>query len=100
MKKLGKIVIPFFIIFVVIVGFYFLNVDKKNVYSYKWVKEDKSVLNQYYLYLINSRGKKITGRVEIVYLNNKSEYMTISTNGKLFIKSTIKEVRNIKEVKK
>lgn len=65
-------------------------------YSYEWIKIEESTIGQYKLYLLNENGNRISGTATITYLNGKSENLSIPLSGKIFIKSTIKSITNIK----
>lgn len=97
MKLKKKNVVKIVIFVVVVIGLFFgYKVYQKNyeICSYKWVKEEKSSIGQYRLYVNDKHGKHIEGRVMLTYLNNKIEYVNVSSKGNLYIKKTIKKVSN------
>ncbi len=93
MKKNKKILIPLILIAFVI-GFICL--FRTNTYSYSLEKEEKSVVNQYRLYVNNKNGKHIDGKVDVTYLNGKKQTIKVKKDGTLIIKSVIKKIDNPK----
>ncbi len=93
MKKNKKLLIPLILIVFVIV---FICIFKTYTYSYSLEKEEKSVVNQYRLYVNNKNGKHIDGKVDITYLNGKKQTIKVNKDGKLIIKSVIKKIDNPK----
>lgn len=92
-KNIAKIII----VIVLVIGLFFgYKIYKKNyeICSYKWVKEEKSSIGQYRLYVNDKNGKHVDGRVMITYLNGKSKYVEISSKGNLYVKSIIKKISN------
>ena len=90
-KKLFSLIAILLVI--IIVGAVAIFKYNNDPYSYKWVKIDNSVINQQRLYVVSRTGKHVGGNVEITYLNNKSEKITITKNGKLYVSSIIKKVK-------
>lgn len=91
MKK-NKLIIIVGIVLVIIISLFVL--FKNNKYSYKWVDEKESTINQSRLYVVDKFGRHIDGKVTITYLNGKSEEVEISKNGELYVKDIIIEVKN------
>lgn len=84
-------------LFILLVLSTFVIKQNNNAYSYEWVKEKNSVINQQRLYVNNKNNKHIEGYVRITYINNNSEKIMISKEGKLFVKSIVKKVKVINE---
>lgn len=93
MKINKKVLIPLILI-VFIIGF--ICIFRTNTYSYSLEKEEKSVVNQYRLYVNNKNGKHVNGKVDVTYLNGKKQTITVDKEGKLIIKSVIKKIDNSK----
>lgn len=93
MKFKKKLLISFLILIVFILSFLFI---RSKSYSYSLVKEEKSVVNQYRLYVTNKNGKHIDGTVDVTYLNGKKQTIEVTKDGKLIIKSVIKKIDNPK----
>ena len=93
-KKIFTLIISILVLIIIAV----LVIIKINnePYSYKWVKIKESVINQQRLYVVSRSKKYVNGNVEITYLNDKVEKVTISKKGKLYVKSIIKKVKIIK----
>lgn len=83
------------LIAVLAIGVTFVIKENNNLYSYEWVKENNSVINQQRLYVNNKNNKHIEGYVRITYINDRSEKIKISKEGKLFVKSIVKKVKII-----
>lgn len=97
MKLKKKNVVKILILIVIVIGLFFgYKIYKKNyeICSYKWVKEEKSYVGQYRLYVNDKNGKHVDGSVMLTYLNGKVEYVNVSSKGNLYIKKTIKKVSN------
>lgn len=92
-KKILIIVLSLFIIFL---GFTGLIISKNynEQITYEWVEEKQSSIGQYRLFINNSKGKHIDGKIRITYLNGKSEVVEISSDGELYVKNIIKKVEN------
>lgn len=91
-KLLVLIVVP-----VLVIGLFIGYKSYKRDYeicTYKWVKEEKSSIGQYRLYVSDNKGKHVKGRVMLTYLNGKSKYVDVSVNGNLYVKNVIKKVSN------
>ena len=98
-KNVAKLIIVIALTVSLVFGY---KTYKKNyeICSYKWVKEEKSSIGQYRLYINDKKGKHVDGKIMITYLNGKSKYEEISKDGKLYVKSVIKKVSNPKRRKK
>lgn len=94
-KKKSLIILIIIITIIILCSCFFISNTNNKVYSYEWVKEQNSVINQQRLYVNNKRNKHVEGYVRITYLNGKSNKVKISKNGKLFVKSVVKKVRII-----
>ena len=97
MKLNKKKIIILIIILLLLIGLFlsFKMINNNDAYSYEWVKEKDSVINQQRLYVNNKRGKHINGYVRITYLNDNSRKEEIKKEGKLFVRSVIKKVKVI-----
>ena len=78
-----------------VIGIVFVTKENNKIYSYEWIKENDSVINQQRLYVNNKNKKHIEGYVRITYINDNSEKIKINKEGKLFVKSIIKDVKII-----
>lgn len=97
MKLKKKNLLVLILVLVAITGVIFGYKTYKSNYeicTYKWVKEEKSSIGQYRLYVNDKKGKHIKGRVMLTYLNGKSKYVDVSEKGNLYVKSVIKKVSN------
>ena len=66
-----------------------------NTYNAQWVKIDTSVIGQYYLYIVNSEGTRVSGTATIITKTGASETVSIPSTGKIYVKDTISNVTNI-----
>lgn len=73
---------------------------EKVTYSVKWSKVDGSAIEQYRLYIINSKGEYVNGTLEITTIAGKTFEENVTTNGStnIYIKSAIQTVK-IKNIK-
>lgn len=93
MKNIRRFLIIFLVLFALIVCLFIFT---DNTCSYSLVKEEKSVVNQYRLYVNSKTGRHVNGSVDITYLNDKKETIKVDKKGKLIIKSVIKKISNPK----
>ncbi len=92
MKK--KIIIPIAIILLTTVLILVTNINQKEEYSYEWIKEKESTIEQYRLYINDKKGKHIDGTARLVFINGKTKRVEIDKEGLLYVKSVVAEVRN------
>lgn len=72
-----------------------ITVNKKITYTYEWEKIGTSVVDEYYLYIVDSDGNKVSGRVNIKYNNDKNKEFNISKEGIKVVKSAVFSVEII-----
>lgn len=96
MKK-KKLIIFLFLVIVIIVTVIFIIIgsNQNKAYSYKWEIEKNSVINQQRLYVVNKKGKPTSGYVRVTYLKGNSKKIKIEKEGKIFVKSVVKDVKVI-----
>lgn len=92
MKK--KIIIPITIIILTTLLILVININKKEEYTYEWIKEKESTIEQYRLYINNKKGEHIDGTARLVFINGKTKRVEIDKEGLLYVKSVVSEVRN------
>ena len=92
MKK--KIIIPILIILLTTVLILVTNLNNKEEYTYEWIKEKESTIEQYRLYINNQKGEHIDGTARLVFINGKTKRVEIDKEGLLYVKSVVSEVRN------
>ena len=92
MKK--KIIIPITIILLTTSLILVTNINKKEEYTYEWIKEKESTIEQYRLYINNQKGEHIDGTARLVFINGKTKRVEIDKEGLLYVKSVVSEVRN------
>lgn len=63
--------------------------------TYQWEKIDISIVDQYYLYIVDSNGNKVSGRVNIKYNNDKNKEFNISSEGIKIVKSAVSSIEII-----
>ena len=85
------------LIIVIVLSTTILLLNNSSEYNYEWVDERNSIINQSRLFVNDSSGKHIDGKVTITYLNGKSEEVSISKDGVLYVRSIIKNVKNPKK---
>lgn len=74
-----------------------LTTTQKIVYGYYWVDDKNSSIGQSVLYVVNKNtNTKVSGTVTITYANGASETVSIPVSGRMFVKSTISQVSNVK----
>ena len=94
-KKKKLIAFIIMIIIALLIGGYICFKDYNKPASYEWIKVEGSVINQQRLYINNKNKKHIEGYVRITYLNGTSKKEQIPKEGKIYVKSVIKEVKVI-----
>ena len=72
-----------------------VTVNKKITYSYEWQRIDSSSVGEYYLYIVSSEGKKVSGKVNIMYSNGKSKEHDVPASGIKLVKSAVSSVEII-----
>lgn len=72
-----------------------VKVNKKVTYEYQWEMIGNSSVGEYYLYIVNSEGKKVNGMVKITYVGGKSREQFIEPDGFKIIKNTVLSVEII-----
>jgi hypothetical protein len=92
-KKLIAFIIVLVLVLLIVGIILFKDYNKPA--SYEWIKEENSVINQQRLYINNKNDKHIEGYVRITYLNGTSKKELIPKEGKMYVKSVIKEVKVI-----
>lgn len=92
----GKYVILLVVVIIIIVTSSIILINKYNQVSYEWVLEKESTIGQYRLYINDLNGKHIDGKINITYINDKSEVIEVSKDGVLYVKNIIASVSNPK----
>lgn len=70
-----------------------ITVEKNIIYSVEWVKVVESNIGQYTLYIKDSDGNYVSGKVEITTINDKVSVIDVPIEGVIYIKSAIKDVK-------
>jgi uncharacterized repeat protein (TIGR02543 family) len=58
-------------------------------YSVEWVQDNTSVIGQYYMYIKRSDGQRVSGTIKIIYNNNASESVSVSSSGYYIVKDIV-----------
>lgn len=68
-----------------------ITVNKKVeiTYSVEWQRIESSSIGEYYLYIVGSDGKKVSGKVNVVYTNGKTKEHDVTTGGVKLVKSVV-----------
>lgn len=70
---------------------------KAVVYGYYWVDDKNSSIGQSMLYIINKNtNARVSGTATITYANGASETVSIPASGRMFVKSTVSQVSNVR----
>lgn len=69
-----------------------VTVKKAVTYSTQWERIESSSLGEYYLYIVSSEGKKVSGRVKVTYLGGGTKEQEVSSGGLKLIKSAVQSV--------
>lgn len=70
---------------------------KAVVYGYYWVDDKNSSIGQSTLYIINKNtNTRVSGTATITYANGASETVSIPASGRMFVKSTVSQVSNVR----
>ena len=96
-KKKILIIVIFIISILLISGVFIFKIQESNniPVSYEWVKEKDSVVNQQRLYINNKNKKHIEGYIRVTYLKGNSVKEKIPKEGKVYVRSVVKEVKVI-----
>lgn len=70
---------------------------KAVVYGYYWVDDKNSSIGQSMLYIVNKNtNARVSGTATITYANGASETVSVPASGRMFVKSTVSQVSNVK----
>lgn len=70
---------------------------KAVVYGYYWVDDKNSSIGQSMLYIVNKNtNARVSGTATITYANGASETVSIPASGRMFVKSTVSQVSNVR----
>ena len=67
-------------------------VNKKITYTYEFEKIEGSIADEYYLYIVSSEGNKVSGKVNITYINDKDKEHDITENGIKIVKNAVSSI--------
>ncbi len=62
-------------------------------YKIEWKKIDTSSIGEYYLYIIDSKGRYVSGKVEITTIDDETDTKDVPSTGLMLIKSEVKSAK-------
>lgn len=97
MNKKKNIILLTLITIIILTAVGYKLYQNNDKYTYEWIEVKESTIGQYRLYVNNSYGKHIDGKVRITYLNGQSETVDVPKEGTIYVKDIIVKVSNPKK---
>ena len=66
-----------------------------DIYTPIWEQIDVSIADEYYLYIVNSKGEKVSGKVNVIYQNDKNKEFDVTEEGIKLVKNAVTSVEII-----